>query len=243
MEKRVIETEKLGNVYKNFVNDLPEFVERYKKFINDSKDEVIAKLEQDQSTDENVKAAREVELKRLEIQEKMVSELPKLRDQLTAAFEAIEERMTVMQPRITTNYQSQRTYVPHYLGVSLLSRQQRDEEDSRDFASVNTPCDRIRVDRRQPHALLHPRLDRSRHLAGRPGVAASNFFALSVTIFSPESRFGLRKQTFRVPTLVGSLRLRNHPTKVGILNTCRDKLSKRNVVTVDDGSQSRLTVR
>src|SRR6266849_602170 len=41
-----------------------------------------------------------------------------------------------------------------------LSREQRDEEDSRDFASVSAPCNRIRVDRRQPHTLLHSRLDR-----------------------------------------------------------------------------------
>src|SRR5215204_411390 len=64
MEKQVLETEKLGNVYKKLVDDLPEFVEKYKKFINDSKDEVIAKLQQDQTADENVKSAREVELKR-----------------------------------------------------------------------------------------------------------------------------------------------------------------------------------
>lgn len=96
MEKQVLETEKLGNVYKKLVDDLPEFVEKYKKFINDSKDEVIAKLQQDQTADENVKSAREVELKRLDIQEQMVSELPKLRDELLSSVRAIEERLSMM---------------------------------------------------------------------------------------------------------------------------------------------------
>jgi hypothetical protein len=135
MEKRVIETEKLGNVYKNLVNDLPEFVDKYKKFINDSKDEVIAKLKQDQSTDENLKAARELELKRLEIHEKMVSDLPKLREELISAFEAIEERIDAMQPQLMPVYGS--FGVSHLISPVLNLKTSFLDDDSLKLA--NTP--------------------------------------------------------------------------------------------------------
>jgi DNA repair ATPase RecN len=98
MEKRIAETEKVGNIYRNLVSDLPEWVEKYKKFINESKDDVIAKLQQDKSEDEKVKEARQIELKRLELQEQMITELPKLREELISAFEAIGERIDAIYP-------------------------------------------------------------------------------------------------------------------------------------------------
>jgi uncharacterized protein YPO0396 len=104
----------VGNIYRNLVNDLPDFVEKYKKFINDSKDDVIAKLERDKSDDEKLKEARQIELKRLELQEQMISELPKLREQMITAVEAIEERIDAMEPTMFGA-----TYRPTLTGAGL----------------------------------------------------------------------------------------------------------------------------
>jgi hypothetical protein len=96
MEKRVVETEKVGNIYRNLIADLPEQVSKYKSFINEMKDDVIKQLEDAQ--DETVKESRKVELQRLELQEKMLSELPRLREELVNAVEGIQERVDAMNP-------------------------------------------------------------------------------------------------------------------------------------------------
>lgn len=95
MEKRIIETEKIGNIYRDLIDDLPEHVAKYKKFITESKDDVIAQLQNAQ--DETVRESRQVELKRLEVQEKMINELPQLLDQFRGAFTAIQDRLDAMQ--------------------------------------------------------------------------------------------------------------------------------------------------
>ena len=95
MEKRIIETEKIGNIYRDLIDDLPEHVAKYKKFITESKDDVIAQLQNAQ--DETVRESRQVELKRLEVQEKMINELPQLLDQFRGVFTAIQDRLDAMQ--------------------------------------------------------------------------------------------------------------------------------------------------
>jgi DNA repair exonuclease SbcCD ATPase subunit len=101
MEKRITETEKVGNIYKKLVDELPEYVEKYQKFITASKDTIIAELEQaNQRKDEKLAETRELDLKRIELQEQMLSELPKLRDQLLEGLEAIQERVQAMQEPI-----------------------------------------------------------------------------------------------------------------------------------------------
>ena len=94
MEKRVLETEKIGNIYRDLIDDLPGQVMKYKTFLNQTKDEVISQLQK--ANDASVQESREVELKRIDLQEKLISEIPKLRDQILLAFQGIEQRLTAV---------------------------------------------------------------------------------------------------------------------------------------------------
>ncbi len=46
MEKRVFETEKIGEIYKNLVSDFPKTMQDYKSIITTTKDEMNIRLEQ-----------------------------------------------------------------------------------------------------------------------------------------------------------------------------------------------------
>src|ERR1051326_7395466 len=67
---------------------------KYKAFLNQTKDEVISQLQK--ANDASVQESREVEIRRLELQERLISEIPKLRDQILLAFEGIEQRLTAV---------------------------------------------------------------------------------------------------------------------------------------------------
>ncbi len=98
MEKRIVETEKVGDIYKNFINELPDFIEKYKLFISKSKDEVIMELERaNREKDEKLKQAKEMDLRKLAMQEQMLEELPNLREMLIATVNAIQEKLSAME--------------------------------------------------------------------------------------------------------------------------------------------------
>ena len=44
MEKRIEETEKIGGKYRNLLSDIPNDIENYKKFVSQTKDEIIFEL-------------------------------------------------------------------------------------------------------------------------------------------------------------------------------------------------------
>lgn len=94
MEKRVLETEKIGNIYRDLIDDLPMQVAKYKIFLNQTKDDVIAQLQQ--ANNASVRESRELEVKRLELQEQIITEIPRLRDQIIASFQGIEQRLTAV---------------------------------------------------------------------------------------------------------------------------------------------------
>jgi cell division protein FtsB len=56
MERRVAETERLGEVYRKFLHTMPEDLEKYQLFIRQTKDGAIAELERtNQLKDEQIK--------------------------------------------------------------------------------------------------------------------------------------------------------------------------------------------
>jgi hypothetical protein len=94
MEKRILETEKVGDIYKNLISELPDYIEKYKSIIRVTKDEMISELEKaNQLKDEKLKSMTEIELKKIEIQEQIISELPRLRDELLNTQQAINQRV------------------------------------------------------------------------------------------------------------------------------------------------------
>lgn len=50
MEKRISETEKVGNIYKNLISDLPQDLENYKTILSKTKDETIIELKNQQES-------------------------------------------------------------------------------------------------------------------------------------------------------------------------------------------------
>ncbi|MDQ6788003.1 MAG: hypothetical protein M3033_14450 [Acidobacteriota bacterium] len=76
MEKRISETEKVGDIYKNLIKELPEHVEQYKIFINRIKDEKITELEKvSQSKNTELHNNTLDELKKILLQEQFIDEL------------------------------------------------------------------------------------------------------------------------------------------------------------------------
>lgn len=74
MERRISETEKIGNLYKDFLKDVPDVLSHYKEFINKTKDETISELEKAKElADRELKLYKEKELQRLESEEKRVN--------------------------------------------------------------------------------------------------------------------------------------------------------------------------
>jgi uncharacterized protein YoxC len=94
MEKQVAETEKIGEIYKNFIKDIPEHIEQYKTVINKTKDEAIAILERaNQEKDEKLKEKAEEDLKVIEGQERALAEIPRLKQTLEQTLLALTKRV------------------------------------------------------------------------------------------------------------------------------------------------------
>lgn len=106
MERRVVETEKFGEMYRRMLADLPADMEKFKEVISHLKDATIAELEKaNQSKDEKLKGLTELELKKIEVTEKAIQELPALREELLATVAAIQQRVEtalqyVPEPRL-----------------------------------------------------------------------------------------------------------------------------------------------
>jgi hypothetical protein len=94
MERRIEETEKFGEMYRRMLSDLPADMDKFKQVISHVKDATIAELEKaNQSKDEKLKGLTELELKKIEITEKAIQELPALREELVATMSAIHQRV------------------------------------------------------------------------------------------------------------------------------------------------------
>jgi hypothetical protein len=111
MEKRVSETERVGDIYKSLISELPDYIEKYKSIISVTRDEMIAELEKaNQLKDEKLKSMTEIELKKLDIQEQIITELPKLRDELLKTQRAINQRFDTIRLFLVAGSESE-TYL------------------------------------------------------------------------------------------------------------------------------------
>ena len=97
MDKRISETEKIGDIYRGLIKDLPEDLEKYKKIIRLTKDEVIKSLEEaNAKKDIELKKAAELNLQQIESQEKIVQELPELRCSLIEVTKNLSTRLDAL---------------------------------------------------------------------------------------------------------------------------------------------------
>lgn len=81
--KRHAETEKVGNIYKSLIDELPVAIEKYNEIIRKTKDSFIEELERaNQSKDEKLKQVAELRLKEIEVVQPIITQLSTLSDKL-----------------------------------------------------------------------------------------------------------------------------------------------------------------
>ena len=98
MEKRVSETEKIGDLYRKLLSNLPEDIDNYNKMIAKLKYETISELEAaNQHKDSKLKELKEAELRALSVAEEAVGEIPALRDELVRTLRALQDRLEVVE--------------------------------------------------------------------------------------------------------------------------------------------------
>jgi hypothetical protein len=92
MDRRIQETEKVGDIYRKLLNDLPADMEKYRSVIASVKDQTIKELELAvQNKDDKLKRMAEINLKELEIQEQLIAELPKLKLEMTDNISVLKQ--------------------------------------------------------------------------------------------------------------------------------------------------------
>lgn len=97
MEKRVEESEKFKELYKKFLSDLPEDIDNYKRILAGLKDEAIKELEiANKKKDEKLAELSKNKLLTLENQEKILEELPKLRENLINTHSSLEKKLSAL---------------------------------------------------------------------------------------------------------------------------------------------------
>ena len=61
MERRIVETEKIGDIYKNLISDLPQDIDNFKTIISKTKDETILELKnQHEATKKKLEEAKKI---------------------------------------------------------------------------------------------------------------------------------------------------------------------------------------
>ncbi len=97
MERRIEETQKVGDVYRQWLSDLPEDIEKYKTVVSKLKDETIEELQKaKEAQDKKLESMKELKLQELELQERALAELPDLHNELLETVEAIQQRFVTM---------------------------------------------------------------------------------------------------------------------------------------------------
>jgi hypothetical protein len=102
MEMRIKETEKFRDLYRQFINELPEDLERYRKVLSALKDEVIKELEEANARkDEKLKQVNQFKLDEINDLDNLLKELPKVKDNLELLVQAqnsIQEKLEIFEP-------------------------------------------------------------------------------------------------------------------------------------------------
>lgn len=86
MEKRIEETQGIGEIYKNLIKEMPDDLKKYKDFIRESKDSIIEELKiANKEKDEKHRMELETSLSKIQEQQKNISELLDARKKLVEA--------------------------------------------------------------------------------------------------------------------------------------------------------------
>ena len=97
MDKRVIETEKISELYQNLLSDLPNALERFNEINLRAKEKTISELEKaNTNKDDELKKLNQIQLEELESKEKMINGLPNLVKKVIDTLNAVDQRLILM---------------------------------------------------------------------------------------------------------------------------------------------------
>jgi chromosome segregation ATPase len=98
METRVLETEKVGNIYKRLTEELPAEIDKYRSLITKLKDDQISELEKaNQDKDEKLKKTAELEIEKLNLQQQALEDIPGLRHELIEVVTTLQQRLATVE--------------------------------------------------------------------------------------------------------------------------------------------------
>jgi chromosome segregation ATPase len=97
MKPQVSETEKIGNIYRQFIEELPSEIEKYKTLLTKLRGDLISELKKaNEHKDERLKETAEIEIKKLELQQRALDDIPALIAQFEDIATTIEQRLSTV---------------------------------------------------------------------------------------------------------------------------------------------------
>jgi vacuolar-type H+-ATPase subunit I/STV1 len=98
VEKRIAENEKVGNIYKSLIDELPVAVGKYNEIIRKTKDTVLEELEKaKQSQDEKLKQVAELRLKEIEVVQPIITQLSSLSEKLQQTMNEVRSQLRSLE--------------------------------------------------------------------------------------------------------------------------------------------------
>ena len=97
MDKRIAETEKVGELYRKLLKDLPEDLDNYRKVIARTKDEVIAEQQRAiEQKDDKLQELAKTRLREIELIERTANDIPKLRETLENTIDELQTKISAI---------------------------------------------------------------------------------------------------------------------------------------------------
>ena len=129
MEKRVLETERIGMIYKNLISDLPNDLENYKKVITITRDQLINDLNQNiELKDKEIIKLKEEKISNLSETERIlqsfITEIPNIQNLFSKVL--TEQKNYAVKSAIS---QVIARNVPHNIGSQVLISIKKSTDD------------------------------------------------------------------------------------------------------------------
>jgi len=97
MKTQVSETEKIGSIYRQFIEELPSEIEKYKTLLTKLRSDQISELKKaNEYKDERLKETDEIEIKKLELHQRALEDIPSLIAQFEEIATTIEQRLSTV---------------------------------------------------------------------------------------------------------------------------------------------------
>jgi chromosome segregation ATPase len=108
MKTQVSETEKVSSIYSQFIEELPSEIEKYKTLLTKLRGDQISELKKaNEYKDERLKETAEIEIKKMELQQRALDDIPALIGQFEEIATTIEQRLSTVD-QLVNHIPSQR---------------------------------------------------------------------------------------------------------------------------------------